>query len=393
MALRPPYGAAAQSTFSAREPDMTLGQKLWQMSWGLVLLTTLISVIGFAMLYSAANGNVDPWASRQMLRFSVGLALMLAIALIDVRFLFRWAYLAYFGTLGLLIAVELMGTTGMGAQRWIDLRFIQLQPSELMKVAIVMALARYFHGLSPEEIARPFYLLVPILLTLAPTALVLKQPDLGTAAMLLMVGTAVFFCAGVRLWKFAVVGVLGLSAIPIGWQFLHAYQQQRVMTLFNPENDPLGAGYHILQSKIALGSGGLFGRGFLQGSQSHLNFLPEKQTDFVFTMLAEEFGMVGGLVLLGLYAVLMIYGLAIAIRSRNQFGRLLAIGIACNIFLYIFINIAMVMGLIPVVGVPLPLISYGGTAMLTIMAALGLIMSIYIHRDVRISRRGLSEGP
>ncbi len=393
MALRPPYGAAAQSTFSARDPDMTLGQKLWQMSWGLVLLTTLISVIGFAMLYSAANGNADPWASRQMLRFSVGLALMLAIALIDVRFLFRWAYLAYFGALGLLIAVELMGTTGMGAQRWIDLRFIQLQPSELMKVAIVMALARYFHGLSPEEIARPFYLLVPILLTLAPAALVLKQPDLGTAAMLLMVGTAVFFCAGVRLWKFAVVGVLGLSAIPIGWQFLRAYQQQRVMTLFNPENDPLGAGYHILQSKIALGSGGLFGRGFLQGSQSHLNFLPEKQTDFVFTMLAEEFGMVGGLVLLGLYAVLMIYGLAIAIRSRNQFGRLLAAGIACNIFLYIFINIAMVMGLIPVVGVPLPLISYGGTAMLTIMAALGLIMSIYIHRDVRISRRGLSEGP
>lgn len=391
MDLRPPYGAAAQSTFSARDPDMTLSQKLWQMSWGLVLLTTLISVIGFAMLYSAANGNADPWASRQMLRFSVGLALMVAIALIDVRVLFRWAYLVYFGTLGLLIAVELIGTTGMGAQRWIDLRFIQLQPSELMKVAIVMALARYFHGLSPEEIARPFFLLVPILLTLAPAALVLKQPDLGTAAMLLMVGTAVFFCAGVRLWKFAVVGVLGVSAIPIGWQFLHAYQQQRVMTLFNPENDPLGAGYHILQSKIALGSGGLFGRGFLQGSQSHLNFLPEKQTDFVFTMLAEEFGMVGGLTLLGLYAVLMIYGLAIAVRSRNQFGRLLAVGIACNIFLYIFINIAMVMGLIPVVGVPLPLISYGGTAMLTIMAALGLIMSIYIHRDVRISRRGLSE--
>ena len=393
MALRPPYAAAAQSTFSAREPDMTLGQKLWQMSWGLVLLTTMISVIGFAMLYSAGNGNADPWASRQMLRFSIGLALMLAIALIDVRFLFRWAYLAYFGSLGLLLAVELIGTTGMGAQRWIDLRFIQLQPSELMKVAIVMALARYFHGLSPEEIARPFYLLVPILLTLAPAALVLKQPDLGTAAMLLMVGTAVFFCAGVRLWKFAVVGVLGLSAIPIGWQFLHAYQQQRVMTLFNPESDPLGAGYHILQSKIALGSGGLFGRGFLQGSQSHLNFLPEKQTDFVFTMLAEEFGMVGGLTLLGLYAVLMIYGLAIAIRSRNQFGRLLAVGIACNIFLYIFINIAMVMGLIPVVGVPLPLISYGGTAMLTIMAALGLIMSIYIHRDVRIARRGLGDGP
>ncbi len=393
MALRPPYGIAAQSTLSARDPDMTLGEKLWQISWGLVVLTTVISVVGFAMLYSAANGNVDPWASRQMVRFSVGLAVMLAIALIDIRFLFRWAYLVYFGTIGLLIAVEVMGTTGMGAQRWIDLKFIQLQPSELVKVTIVLALARYFHGLSSEEIARPFYLLVPIGLTLGPAALVLKQPDLGTAGMLLMIGTAVFFCAGVRLWKFAVVGVLGLSAIPIGWQFLHEYQKRRVMTLFDPESDPLGAGYHILQSKIALGSGGMFGRGFLQGSQTHLNFLPEKQTDFVFTMLAEEFGMIGGVTLLGLYAVLLIYGLAIAIRSRNQFGRLLAVGIACNIFLYVFINIAMVMGLIPVVGVPLPLISYGGTAMLTVMAALGLVMSVYIHRDVRIPRRGLGEGP
>ena len=393
MTLRPPYGIAAQSTLSARDPDMTLGEKLWQISWGLVLLTTVISVVGFAMLYSAANGNADPWASRQMVRFSVGMAVMLAIALIDVRFLFRWAYLVYFGTIGLLIAVEVMGTTGMGAQRWIDLKFIQLQPSELVKVTIVLALARYFHGLSTEEITRPFYLLVPIALTLGPAALVLKQPDLGTAGMLLMIGTAVFFCAGVRLWKFAVVGVLGLSAIPIGWQFLREYQKRRVMTLFDPESDPLGAGYHILQSKIALGSGGMFGRGFLQGSQSHLNFLPEKQTDFVFTMLAEEFGMIGGVGLLGLYAVLLIYGLAIAIRSRNQFGRLLAVGIACNIFLYVFINIAMVMGLIPVVGVPLPLISYGGTAMLTVMAALGLVMSVYIHRDVRIPRRGLGEGP
>jgi rod shape determining protein RodA len=262
-----------------------------------------------------------------------------------------------------------------------------------MKLALVLVLARYFHGMSPDEIARPVYLLVPIVLTLAPAGLVLKQPDLGTAAMLLMVGTAVFFCAGVRLWKFAVVGFLGLSAIPIGWQFLHAYQKQRVLTFLDPESDPLGAGYHILQSKIALGSGGLFGRGFLQGSQSHLNFLPEKQTDFIFTMLAEEFGMFGGLTLLCLYAILLIYGLAIALRSRNQFGRLLAVGITCNLFLYVFINIAMVMGLVPVVGVPLPLISYGGTAMLTIMAALGLLMSIYIHRDVRIPRRGPGEGP
>ncbi|MCH8036534.1 MAG: rod shape-determining protein RodA [Proteobacteria bacterium] len=392
MIVRPPYHAAARP-FSTRDPEMSLGEKIWQINWSLVFLTALISLIGFAMLFSAADGNADPWAKRQMLRFSVGLAMMLAIALVDIRFVFRYAYLMYFGALALLIAVEIVGTSGMGAQRWIDLKVIQLQPSELMKVAILLALARYFHGLSQEEIARPFYLVVPIAIALVPAALVLKQPDLGTTAMLLMVATAVFFCAGVRLWKFAVVGMLGLSAIPIAWQFLRPYQRQRVLTFLDPEIDPLGAGYHILQSKIALGSGGLFGRGFLQGSQSHLNFLPEKQTDFIFTMLAEEFGMIGGLVLLGLYAILLIYGLAIALRSRNQFGRLLAVGITCNIFLYVFINIAMVMGLVPVVGVPLPLISYGGTAMLTIMGALGLLMSVYVHRDVRIPRRGPGEGP
>jgi rod shape determining protein RodA len=197
-----------------------------------------------------------------------------------------------------------------------------------------------------------------------------------------------FFAAGVRLWKFAIVLVAGLSAIPIGWNFLRDYQKDRILTFLNPETDPLGAGYHILQSKIAFGSGGLFGKGFLQGSQSHLNFLPERQTDFIFTMLAEEFGMVGGLVLLGLYALLIAYGLAIGLRSRNQFGRLVAVGLAGNLFLYVFINMAMVMGLIPVVGVPLPLISYGGTAMLTVLVGFGLIMSVYINRDLRIGRRG-----
>ncbi len=370
------------------DPEMTLGEKVWQINWSLVLLAAMIASIGFAMLYSAANGNMDPWASRQMIRFAVGLVLMLGVALVDVRIWFRYAYLLYFGAMMLLVAVEFLGASGMGAQRWIDLKVIQLQPSEVMKVGLVLALARYFHGLAMEEIGRPTYLLVPIFLTLAPAALVLKQPDLGTAVILLMVGTAVFFCAGVRLWKFAVVGFLGLSAIPIGWQFLHAYQRKRVMIFINPESDPLGAGYHTLQSKIALGSGGLFGKGFLQGSQSHLNFLPEKQTDFIFTMFAEEFGMVGGLTLLSLYAMLLIYGCAIALRSRNLFGRVLAMGLCCNLFFYVFINIAMVMGLLPVVGVPLPLISYGGTALIMVMASLGLLMSIYIHRDIRIPRRG-----
>jgi rod shape determining protein RodA len=284
-----------------------------------------------------------------------------------------------------------MGSIGMGAQRWIDLGFIQLQPSELMKVTLILALARYFHGVGAEEIGRPLRLVLPLMLVALPVALVLKQPDLGTAVMLLMVGGALFFVGGVRIWKFAAVAAAGLGAIPVAWNLLHEYQRQRVLTFLDPESDPLGSGYHILQSKIALGSGGLWGKGLLGGTQSHLNFLPEKQTDFIFTMLAEEFGMAGGLLLLGLFALILVYAFAIGLRSRNQFGRLLAVGIGSNIFLYVFINIAMVMGIIPVVGVPLPLISYGGTAMLAVMFAFGLLISAYVHRDVRISRRGLNE--
>jgi len=388
MAYRPRFFLANRQT-GLRDTEMSLGEKIWQVNWSLILIVALISGVGFGMLYSAANGSIEPWAERQMARFGAGLVILLMVAVVDIRAWFRYAYVLYFGALILLVAVEFFGTTGMGAQRWIDLGVIQLQPSEVMKVALILALARCFHGMSMEEIARPTTLLFPIALTVAPAALVLKQPDLGTAIMLLMGGAAVFFCAGVRIWKFAVVGVLGMAAVPIGWQFLREYQKQRVLIFLNPESDPLGSGYHLYQSKIALGSGGLFGKGFLQGSQSHLNFLPEKQTDFIFTMLAEEFGMIGGLILLALYAILLTYGIAIALRSRNQFGRVLAMGLTCNIFLYVFINIAMVMGLLPVVGVPLPLVSYGGTAMLTLMATIGLLISVYIHRDARISRRGL----
>ncbi len=382
--------ALSRLTFE-RNPEISLTDKLGQINWGLVCVITLIAAIGCAMLYSAAEGSVDPWASRQALRFGAGLVLMFAVALIDVRLWFRYAYGLYFGALLLLGAVEFAGTAGMGAQRWIDLKVIQLQPSEVMKVALVVALARYFHGQGEEELARPTALIVPLAMVTAPAALVLKQPDLGTAMMLVMAAGAIFFVAGARLWMFALGAVLAGAAVPIGWQFLRDYQRQRVLTFLDPESDPLGAGYHILQSKIALGSGGLSGKGFLAGTQSHLSFLPEKQTDFIFTMLAEEFGMVGGLVLLGLFFLLFIYGFAIALRSRNQFGRILALGLTANLFLYVFINIAMVMGLIPVVGVPLPLISYGGTAMLAVMLAFGLVMSVWIHRDIRIPRRGLGD--
>lgn len=372
-------------------PELTLGQKLTALNWTLVLLIVLIACVGFAMLYSAANGDWSPWAYRQAIRFGAGLLIMLVLALVDVRFWMRIAYISYLVALALLGLVEVMGEIGMGAQRWIDLGIFQLQPSELMKIALVLALARYFHGLTWEEVGRPINLIVPLLLIAVPALLVLRQPDLGTALMMAIGSGALFFLAGVRLWKFTAVLVASLAAIPIAWQFLRSYQKQRILTFLDPESDPLGSGYHILQSKIALGSGGMFGKGFLQGSQSHLNFLPEKQTDFIFTMLAEEFGMIGGLALIGLYVLVLAYGFAIALRARSQFGRLVALGVTTTLFLYLFINVAMVMGLIPVVGVPLPLISYGGTAMLTMMVGLGLLLGVSIHRDVRIGRAGVDE--
>jgi rod shape determining protein RodA len=313
---------------------------------------------------------------------------MLAVALTDIRFWMRYAYAFYGVMLVLLVAVEIKGTIGMGAQRWIDLGFFQLQPSELMKLALVLALARYFHGADLEDARRMSFLIPPVLLVLVPFGLVLRQPDLGTALMLAAGSGAIAWLVGVRLWIFGLLLGGGLAAIPVAWQFLHGYQKNRVLTFMNPERDPLGAGYHILQSKIALGSGGMFGKGFMAGTQAHLNFLPEKQTDFIFTMMAEEFGMVGGLVLLSLYVILIIYGFAITFRCRHQFGRLVAMGVTMTFFLYVFINIAMVMGLIPVVGVPLPLISYGGTAMLTLLLGFGLLLCVFVHRDIQMGRRG-----
>jgi rod shape determining protein RodA len=371
---------------------MTLSQRIWQLNWSLILLICALASIGFAMLYSAGNGSYTPWAERQMIRFAIGMGLMFAIALTDIRFWLRYAYIFYAISLILLIAVEFAGTVGMGAQRWIGLKFFHLQPSEIMKVALVLSLARYFHRLSLEDVTRPTQLLFPILLVAAPTVLVLRQPDLGTALLLLIASAAMFFLAGVRIWKFVLIGLIGLASIPLGWSMLHTYQKNRVMTFLSPESDPLGSGYHILQSKIALGSGGVFGNGFMQGTQSHLRFLPEMQTDFIFTMYAEEFGLVGGLILIALYTAIVIYGFAIAMRSRSHFGRLLAMGVITTFFLYVFMNIAMVMGLIPVVGVPLPLISYGGTAMMTVLVGFGLLMNVYIHRDVWINRYGGDHG-
>jgi rod shape determining protein RodA len=380
-------------SFSAeiRHRELSIADRVRGINWGLILLLCVISGIGFAMLYSAANGSWQPWASKQMARFAVAFIPMLAAALIDIRYWYRMSYWLYGVALVLVVAVDMRGVIGMGAQRWIDLGVIQLQPSELMKIALVLALARYFHSLPQETNARIIDLIVPAGLVMVPTALVLKQPDLGTAMMLLACGAIVFFLAGVRLWIFGVAAVAAAGVAPIIWSMLRDYQRARLYTFLSPDTDPLGAGYHIMQSKIALGSGGLFGKGFMLGTQTHLNFLPERQTDFIFTMIAEEFGLVGGLVLLGLYALVMAYGFTIALRSRNQFGRILGLGLATNFFLYVFINTAMVIGLIPVVGVPLPLISYGGSAMVTVMLGFGLLMNVSIHRDVRISRLGESQ--
>jgi rod shape determining protein RodA len=353
-----------------------------------VALILLAAGFGIVVLYSAADGNMQPWAATQTVRLAVALVLMIGAALLGIRLWFRAAYWAYAIVLALVIAVDLRGFIGMGARRWIDLGALQLQPSQVMNVALVLALSRYFHTFSDEEIVRIRFLVAPALMVLVPTALVLKEPDLGTAVMLVMTGTVLFFIAGVRLRIFAVMAAGLTAVVPVGWHLLRDYQKNRIYTFLDPQSDPLGAGYHILQSQIALGSGGLVGKGFLNGTQSHLSFLPEKQTDFIFTTLAEEFGFVGGVGLLALYALIVGYGFVIALRCRNHFGRLLGLGILTNFSLYVFINIAMVMGLIPVVGVPLPLISYGGTALVAMMFGMSLLLNVGVHQNTRLNRRG-----
>ncbi len=374
--------------FGPRKVEKSVLQRIVSLNWGIVLATILLASAGFAMLYSVADGTWDPWASRQMVRFGVALVLMLVIAVVDIRYWMALAYPAWLLGVLLLLAVEFVGDSGMGGQRWLDIGFMRLQPSELVKIATVMALARYFHGRNYFQSRSLRSLVVPLLLLIIPFALVVRQPDLGTALMIVVGGVAVMFLAGVPAWLFVVSGVAITAAIPVAWQFLREYQRDRILTFIDPESDPLGAGYQIAQSKIAIGSGGTTGKGFLEGTQSHLNFLPEMKTDFIFTALVEEFGLMGAAVILALYAIVLGYGLLMGIGCRNQFGRLLASGLAITLFLYVLINVGMVMGLLPVVGVPLPLISYGGSAMLTWMLAYGLILSVSTHRHVTIAPKG-----
>jgi rod shape determining protein RodA len=368
--------------------ELSLPEKLGAISWSFLFLISLVASIGFISLYSAASGHMDPWASKQMARFAIGMLGLVVVAMIDIRLWMKLAYPVFLLVLLLLVYVDVKGHTSMGAQRWIDLGVLQLQPSEMMKVAMVLVLARFFHGATPEDVRNPLFLLIPLGLVAVPVGLVMLQPDLGTAMMIILVSGAMFFIAGVPYWMFGLVGAGALALLPIAWTLMHDYQRQRVLTFLDPDSDPLGAGYHITQSKIALGSGGIGGKGFLHGTQSHLNFLPEKQTDFIFTLFTEEWGLIGGLGLMALFAMIIVYGYFMAFHCQSQFGRLLASGIIINFSLYVFINIGMVMGLLPVVGVPLPMISYGGTAMLSVLFGFGLLMSAHVHRDVKFTRRG-----
>jgi len=362
-----------------------LTHKLADIQWTLVVLITLIACFGFAALYSAAGGALSPWAAPQMVRFGVGLIMLLVIACVDLRVWMGIAYPAYAAALLLLVAVEIAGRVGMGAQRWLEFGPLALQPSEPMKITLVLALSRFLHGLGPDDVSRPLRLFAPLLMILAPAVLVLMQPNLGTATLLLVGGALLLFLAGLS-WHWIVSSAVAIAiAIPSAWQFLlHDYQKLRVLTFLNPDSDALGAGWNITQAKIALGSGGLLGKGFLMSTQSRLNFLPEKQTDFIIAIIGEEFGFLGMMLLLGMFVAVIWSGVRISLAARSHFGRLLAMGVTLNFFLYIMINGLMVMGLIPVVGIPMPLVSYGGTAMMTVMIGFGLLMCVHVHRQVTV---------
>jgi len=372
-------------SFASTEPNM---RDFWpSLHWGLILLVLAFCVAGFALQYSASGGSMHPWAMPHLTRILPGLVGMLIVAAIPLCWLMTLALPLYGLGILLLILVEVFGFIGMGAQRWINLGFMVLQPSEPMKLAVIVVLARYFHRLNFEHVGHAAALIAPLMLIGLPFLLILKQPNLGTATIILLIGVAMFFAAGVRWWKFAAVGILGLASAPVGWLLLlHDYQKQRILTFLNPEADPLGAGYNILQSQIAIGSGGVYGRGYLQGPQSQLNFLPEKHTDFIFTLLAEEFGFTGSLSLLFCFGLLLLFAYHIALTCQNHFGRMIAMGVACYFFVHIFINMAMVMGMIPVVGVPLPFLSYGGTMLLSTLLAVGLLLNVHRHRRSEISR-------
>ncbi len=357
--------------------------KIQNLNYLLIFLVILITFIGAAGLYSAAGGSYNPWASRHLLRLLILLSLALAIAFINVKLIYKYAYLIFILSLLLLFSVELIGVFGKGATRWINIFGFSLQPSELIKITIILALARFYHDLKYEDVKSIINLFFPFLILFLPFLLVVLQPDLGTALSIIILGVFILFASGIRLWKFVLGFILVIGSIPLLLNFLKPYQKDRVISFLNPEADALGRGYQLIQSKIALGSGGVSGKGFLEGTQSYLQYLPEKQTDFIFTLIGEEFGFIGTIFIIFLFLLVISICFYISIKSNHIFGRLLSIGVGTNIFIYVIMNISMVSGLMPVVGIPLPLVSYGGSAMLSIMISIGLILNVELNSGVK----------
>jgi|TARA_B110000093_G_scaffold183285_1_gene233273 rod shape determining protein RodA len=362
-------------------------KKILALNWPIIFLLIVISGIGFAMLYSVSGGILERWAQPQMQRFFIGMVGLFVLAMVPIWFWRNMSFISYIFTVALLVSVEFVGVKGMGAQRWLDFGFFRFQPSEIMKITLVLVLAAYYDWLPQKKTSSPIWVAIPIVLIAFPAFLVLRQPDLGTALLLVVGGGAMIFLAGVH-WAYFITVVSSGIGLAIAvfhsrgttWQLLKDYQYTRVDTFLDPSRDPLGTGYHITQAKIALGSGGWTGRGFMQGTQSRLNFLPEKHTDFIFTTISEEFGFVGSITLLSLYLAVLVLCTLSGLANKDRFASLLTLGIGTTFFLFFAINMAMVMGLAPVVGVPLPLVSYGGSAMLILLLGFGLMQSAHVHR-------------
>lgn len=364
-----------------------LRKKLAPMHWPLLSVIFLTCCYGLLVLYSAAGAEINPWASKQLINIIVCIPLAIIITFIDLRTIYKSAWILYIFMLLILISVDVMGYTAKGGTRWISLGFGKIQPSEPAKLIVIIMLARYFHGISEQKVNQLGYLISPIIATLIPAILIMKQPDLGTGGIIVIVAASIFFVAGVGIRKFIVLFLMICFAMPILWNFLREYQKKRILTFLNPESDPLNAGYNIVQSKISIGSGGIFGKGIGAGTQSQLEFLPEHQTDFIFASLSEDLGLVGGIILLILYSAIIYMSVGIAINSKSIFGKLLVIGVISMFFSHVFINMGMVMGLVPVVGVPLPLISYGGTMMGTMMGGFALILNVHINQSAVIGKK------
>ena len=358
-------------------------KNIFNLNFLVLFLIIILTTIGMIALYSAAEGNSNPWAIRHGVRFLVLFFVMIFIALIDIQIIYKYAYYFFLLSLVLLISVKLIGTFGNGAERWIRIFGVSIQPSEIIKVAIILSLAKFYHTIKFENIGKIIYLIIPLSIIFLPFFLVIIQPDLGTSLSILLLGIIIMFVSGVRIWKFIIGIFTTIISFPFLWNYIQPYQKKRILSFLNPESDPLGQGYQLIQSKIALGSGGLTGKGFLQGTQSYLEYLPEKQTDFIFTLIGEEFGFLGTIFTMLLFLILILICFYISIKSYHIFGRIISLGVASNLFLYVLLNMSMVTGLMPVVGVPLPLLSYGGTAMLSIMISFGLLLNVDIHYNVK----------